>query len=51
MYFPTRAARMYRQVSAQDVQAAAGYLSTQQMAVVGIGMGEAELAELLEVVA
>ncbi|MBZ9715004.1 M16 family metallopeptidase [Deinococcus multiflagellatus] len=51
VYFPTRAARMYRQVSAQDVQAAAGYLSTQQMAVVGIGMGEAELAELLEVVA
>ncbi|GGR78288.1 M16 family metallopeptidase [Deinococcus sedimenti] len=50
VYFPTRAARMYRQVSAADVQAAAGYLNPQQMAMVGIGMSDGELADLLEVV-
>ncbi|ULH17464.1 insulinase family protein (plasmid) [Deinococcus sp. KNUC1210] len=49
VYFPTRAAQMYRRVRAADVQAAANYLNAQQMGMVGIGMSDTELANLLEV--
>jgi hypothetical protein len=49
MYYPSRAAIAYKNVTPADITRGAASLDPQRMALVGVGIDENELTQLLEV--